>query len=171
MIPIDSCRVPANSFLARYAVDGNYTDCYSTIIASEVSLAEFATAFYTTRLFKLERTILKWAVSKPSTDLEARRVADGLLDTFAAWTVEQRNSSEILMCDFRSRTRSWLKVELRQVAGETESQLFFGSAMVQRRASRPDKFPGRLAYNALIGFHKMYSRLLLRAAKDNLRNP
>jgi hypothetical protein len=168
MFSIHAYRVPESSFLASYAIDGNYTDSYCTTFAGKVSLAEFVTAFYTTRLFKLERTLLKWAVSKASTDLEAQQMADGLRDSFAAWTVERRNASEILMCDFHGRTRSWLKVEPRPVAGEINTRLVFGSAVVRPRVSRSPRFPMGLPFYALIGFHKMYSRLLLQAAKNRL---
>jgi hypothetical protein len=37
-----------------------------------VTLAEYVNAFYTTRVFRLERIILKWAVSRPSTDAQAK---------------------------------------------------------------------------------------------------
>ncbi len=66
--------------------------------------------FYTTLLFKLERFILKWTVSKSSTDAQARQLSDGEIEQFAAWHVEGRNENEILMCDFGGRTRSWLMV-------------------------------------------------------------
>ncbi len=65
-------------------------------------------AFYTTWIFKLERAILKWAVSRASTDLDAKRLAEGEIDRFSAWSVEDRNDNQLLMSDFQGRTRSWL---------------------------------------------------------------
>ena len=47
-----------------------------TEIPGRISFPEFVFAFYTTLLFKLERLILKWTVSKPSTDAQARQLAD-----------------------------------------------------------------------------------------------
>ncbi|MFT4562811.1 MAG: hypothetical protein ACI9BW_002558 [Gammaproteobacteria bacterium] len=170
MFSIEVCKVPENSFLASYAIGGNYTDSYCTSIAREVSLAEFINAFYTTHLFKLERTILKWGVSMPSTDLDARQLAVGVTDRFAAWTVEQRDTSELLMCDFRNRTRSWLKVEPGKGESEIGTQLLFGSAVVQPRAPLSRTSPLGPVFYSLIGFHKIYSRLLLQGARDNLKD-
>lgn len=50
-----------------------------------------------------ERSILTWAVSKPSTDEQTTQLAEGKIDTFAAWYVETRSKNEILLCDFRDR--------------------------------------------------------------------
>ncbi|HTE41110.1 MAG TPA: hypothetical protein VK629_09775, partial [Steroidobacteraceae bacterium] len=83
----------------------------------------------TTRLFKLERLILKWAVAKPSIDDQARQVAAGDRDDFAAWTVEQRADDQLLMCDLSNRTRSWFMVG--SIPGGT--RLHFGSAVVPVR--------------------------------------
>ena len=78
MFSIEKCAVPANAMLAKYSMDGTYTDCYTTEIPGQISFREFVFAFYTTLLFKLERLILKWIVSKPSTDAQARQLADGV---------------------------------------------------------------------------------------------
>ena len=57
-----------------------YTDCYTADISGPVSHAQYVTAFYTTAVFKLERLILKWAVSRPSTDAQAEQMAAGAID-------------------------------------------------------------------------------------------
>jgi hypothetical protein len=59
-------------------------------------LAEYIFAFYTTPLFKLERLILKLTVTKPSTDTQARQLANGSGNVFAAWHMENRKENEIL---------------------------------------------------------------------------
>ncbi len=110
MFSIAKCPAPANTMLDKYSKNGAYTDCYSTEISMRILFPEFIFAFYTTPLFKLERFILKWTVSKPSTDIQARQLADGVSMEFAAWHVEARSENEILMCDFLRRTRSWLMV-------------------------------------------------------------
>jgi hypothetical protein len=74
-----------------------------------VSQAQYVSAFYTTFVFKLERLILKWTVSKPSTDAQVKRLADGSIDSFAAWMVEARSQNQLLMCDYQRLTRSWLR--------------------------------------------------------------
>src|SRR5688572_12967157 len=97
LFSVEKCSVPANALLANYSMDGTYTDCYATEIPGQISLAEFVFAFYTTYVFKLERFILKWMVAKPSVDAQARQLADGASERFAAWHVENRNENEILM--------------------------------------------------------------------------
>ena len=158
MFSIKKKFVPANSLLEKYsAMNGAYTDCYTTVIEKRIAFPEFIFAFYTTPLFKLERLILKFTVSKPSTDLDARRLADGSTDKFAAWTAENRKENEILMCDFLSRTRSWLMLN----ANGTQTQLYFGSAVVPKTGAASLDF----GFRALLEFHKIYSVLLLWSAK------
>lgn len=119
--------LPADALSARYrSEDGHYTDCFATDVQGEVSLAEFVEAFYTARLFRCERVILKYFAKRPSTDAEARAVAQGTAKSFAAWTVEDRTDTQLLMCDMHEATRSWFKVE--PAGGST--RLFFGSAVV-----------------------------------------
>ena len=144
--------LPSNALLQKYAKAGVYTDCFSTDVLANVSLAEFVEAFYTTWLFKLERFILRVAVSKPSTDEQAKALASGAFDTFAAWYVENRDEHQLLMCDFRNHTRSWFMV--------APGKLYFGSAVVP--IDRP-------SYKMLIGFHRLYSRALLSAARSRLQ--
>ena len=77
----------------------------------EISLQEYVQAFYKSWLFRLERLILRWAVKKPSSDVDVDRLARGEAQVFAAWTVEDREQNQLLLCDFRGTTRSWLMVE------------------------------------------------------------
>jgi hypothetical protein len=162
------CALPDDALLARYARTDAYTDCYKTEVAGEVSFAEYVTAFYTTFLFKLERSILTWAVSKPSTDEQTTQLAEGKIDTFAAWYVEARSENEILLCDFRNRTRCWLMVSPLHDDTGTRTALYFGSAVIPLR----DRMSGRpsmgWAFGALAGFHKIYSVALLYFAKSLL---
>jgi hypothetical protein len=124
-----------------------------------VSHAQFVEAFYTTWIFKLERWILSWAVAKPSTDEEARGLAAGTRDRFAAWTVEDRATDQLLMCDYQKHTRSWLMVAACELDGNPATRLYFGSVVVPVE---------RFAYKALLGFHRLYSRLLLNSARARL---
>ena len=133
-----------------------------------MSHAQFVTAFYTTSVFRLERLILKWLLSKPSTDEDARRLAAGTADTFAAWTVEGRGVDQLLLCDVAGRTRSWLMVAAVASSGRTATRLFFGSAVVPHRNRRTGRHEMGAAFRALLGFHKLYSRILLRAAVARL---
>ena len=164
MFTIEKCPIPANALLARYAMDGNYIDCYRTDISGEISLAEFIFAFYRTFIFNLERFILRWTVNKPSTDAEARQLADRAIDRFAAWQVEDRSEHELLMCDFVGRTRSWLMVEPMSTNGSSRTRLYFGSAVVAIQGKPSPDF----RFRAILGFHKIYSVVLLYSARSRL---
>jgi len=166
MFSIEKCPVPAKTMLGRYLVNGAYTDCYMTEISGPVSFPEFIFYFYTTPLFKSERLILKLTVSKPSTDAQARQLADGEINKFAAWHVEDRSENEILMCDFLGRTRSWFKVI---PVSQTRTRLYFGSAISSRQNPKTGKLSLAFGFKALLGFHQIYSRLLLYSARSRIR--
>ena len=167
MTRIQSQPLPGHALHARYATEDAYTDCYSTVIGRKVTHAEFVEAFYTTWLFKLERWILGWSVKKPSTDAEARQIARGEIEYFAAWTLEARAPDQLLMCDFLGATRSWFMV----VAEGTSTRLYFGSVVTSRLNPRTRRRELGRNYRALLGFHKLYSRVLLHAARSRLRMP
>lgn len=157
--------LPDTSDLKAYAVAGAYTDCYTAVVPRRCSLEQYVTAFYTTPLFKAERFILKWAVRKPSTDDDAARLAAGSAASFAAWTVEKRSHDQLLMCDYLGRTRSWFMVAALPDADRSQTQLFFGSAVVAKKG-RHDIGP---TFKGLLWFHHLYSIQLLRAACRRLR--
>ncbi|MGH8174839.1 MAG: hypothetical protein ACREV5_01090 [Steroidobacter sp.] len=168
MSSIHPCSLPADALLGAYAGNGAYTDCYATDIPIAVSHAQYVSAFYTTRVFKFERLILKWAVSKPSTDAQAELLATGAIDSFAAWNVERRAEDQLLMCDFQGRTRSWLMVAPAGAATGIGSRLYFGSAVVPRKHPKTGRSTLGGGFEALLGFHKTYSRVLLHAARSQL---
>ena len=169
MLSVEKCAVPTNSLLAKYSTDGTYTDCYATEIPRGISFPEFVFAFYTTLIFRLERLILKWMVSKPSTDTQARQLADGVSERFAAWHVEDRSENEILMCDFQGRTRSWLMVTPASTNGD-RTRLYFGSAVVPIQNSKTGDRSLGFGFQALLGFHKIYSILLLYFARSRIKS-
>jgi hypothetical protein len=157
--------LPPGALHECYARDGAYTDCYVTSIDRAVSHEEFVAAFYTTWLFKLERWILSWLVKKPSTNSQALGIARGETREFAAWTEEARTSDQLLMCDFLGRTRSWFRVSCESPRRTT---LYFGSVVTSRvNPGTGERELGR-GYRALLGFHKLYSRALLAAARARL---
>jgi hypothetical protein len=165
---IHSCELPADALLNRYSESGAYADCYVAEIAGDVSHAEFVGAFYTTAVFKLERLILRLLVSRPSTDAEAQQLAQGKRDSFAAWSVEARATDQLLLSDFKGRTKSWLMVAAPQIAGSSGTRLFFGSAIVPRRSAANGRTELGIFFKALLGFHKLYSRILLNSAVSRL---
>jgi hypothetical protein len=167
---ISACALPADALLGRYAGAGGFADCYFTDVDRAVGLPEFVEAFYTTALFRLERAILRLAVSRPSSDADVRRLARGETDAFAAWSVEDRAPHQLLLADATGRTRSWLKVEAKAGDGPVRTRLFFGSAVVPKRGGSGRGDLG-FVFTSLLGFHKLYSRALLAAARSRLSRP
>lgn len=156
--------LPENALLRTYTRAGDYTDCYVTEVPRAVTHAEFVEAFYRTPLFRCERWILAQLVNKPSTDDDVRALAHGRSETFAAWNVEARAPDQLLLCDFRASTRSWLMV----AATANATRLYFGSAVVGLPDPRTGEKRMSLAFGALLGFHKLYSRALLASARRAL---
>ena len=165
MRSIEPSPLPAQALLARYADGSGYSDCFTTALARAVTLDAFIENFYTSRLFKLERAILATLFACPSTDAEAAELAAGERERFAAWTVEARAGDQILLCDLRARTRSWLMVESLSAPG---TRLFFGSAIVPAYPEREGRAALGAGFRALLGFHRLYSRALLHAAARRL---
>ena len=162
---------PDHALLTKYANSGAYTDCFATEVARTVTHTEFVETFYKGGLFKVERFLLRVFISKPSTDLQARQLAAGELNEFAAWRLEARAVDQLLMCAIDGRTRSWLMVSAAEVPGRT--RLYFGSALLPKPT--PVNSPNAtgkpslgFVFNALLGFHNWYSRALLSAAAARL---
>lgn len=169
MFSIEACMLPDEALLKRYAQNGIYTDCYRTDTPRPVTHEQFVNAFYTTLIFKLERLILKLAVSKPSSDAQARQLANGSIDKFAAWEVEDRCDNQLLMSDFRGRTRSWLMVLPADSENNRITQLYFGSAVIPVQNETTGRVSIGPGFRVLLGFHKAYSLVLLYAARSRLK--
>jgi hypothetical protein len=166
MASIQPCELPSNALLRKYLSGGAYADCYVTEVAGAISHAEYVEAFYTTAVFKLERLLLSWFVARPSTDAQAGELALGTRTSFAAWSVEAREPDQLLLCDLQGRTRSWL---MSAVGSRPETtRLFFGSAVVPAVDRGTGQSRMGFVFRALLGFHKLYSRILLRAAVNRL---
>lgn len=163
MTPSDT-PPPADSLLARLARErGAFADAYTLRLPRTVSLAAFVEAFYTTRLFKVERALIA-LIGKPSSDAMARAVARGEGERIAVWTIEARTADELLMHEDSGATRSWFKAE----AGADGTTLWFGSAVVPRRRGPGGEPRFSWVFHALLGFHRGYSRALLAAAVRRL---
>jgi hypothetical protein len=168
MSSITQAPVPEDALLRTYRGGAHperwqrYADCFSVAVDRPVDIAELVTAFYTSRAFRIERWLLRWLAAAPSTDAEARAVADGSGSSFAVWRVGDRSKTQLLMCDRYERTRSWFRVVPMDGNG---TLLQFGSAVAARRTGG-----GTLGtrFSLLLGFHVLYSKVLLRAAKMRL---
>lgn len=159
------CPLPPSALLIGVQASGAYADCYVAELAASVTHAAFVEAFYTTRLFKLERLVIQLLTVRASSDRDARELAEGRRDHFAAWKVEQRAADQLLLADRTGRTRSWLMVEPR--AGKA-TRLYFGSAVLPRTDRRTGEKRFGWIFRLLLGFHRAYSVALLRAAVSRL---
>jgi hypothetical protein len=139
---------------------GGYHDCFRIYVRGRVTLQQFVVAFYTSRLFRLERASLRVVLAIPSSDAEVCALARGTRNTFAAWYVGARTPTELLMCDRYERTRSWFRVEWDRDGG---TELCFGSAVAGRRGTDASLEMSSW-FRVLLGFHVLYSQLLLAAA-------
>lgn len=160
-------ELPENSLLSRYNKSDEtegYTDCYTIDLKKKISLSNFVEAFYTSPLFKIERSILG-LIGRSSNDKKARELALGLREDFAAWTVEDRNENQILLCDFMKKTRSWLMVKFSDK--EDQYKLYFGSAVVFKTSGAKEVKPP-IGFSLLSRFHVFYSKALLTAAYRRL---
>ena len=127
---------------------GGYHDCFRICVPGRVTLQQFVVAFYTSRLFRLERALLRIFLAIPSSDADAYALARGTRNTFAAWYVGARTPTELLMCDRYERTRSWFRVGSDD-DGSTE--LCFGSAVAGRRRANAS-FEMSPSFRALLAF-------------------
>jgi len=161
---VQAYALPAQALLMGYCRHGGYTDCFVIDTDARISLARYVEAFYTSRLFRLERLVLTLA-ARSSSDLQAVELAAGRGSTFAAWEVEARAADQLLMRDVTGRTRSWFMV----APAEGGTRLYFGSAVTssQHRTGAPATIGP--VFRALVGLHTLYSRALLTAARRRLQ--
>ena len=168
MSVIQSCELPDDALLGKYRDAGAYTDCYVTLVGRPVTHSEYVEFFYTTVVFKVERLLLSWFVSRSSTDQQAQKLAYGKLHKFSAWTVEARSQNQVLLSDFSGRTRSWFMSVPVATNARASTRLYFGSAVLHVPSRRYEVARMSFGFRALLGFHKLYSRILLRAAASRL---
>jgi hypothetical protein len=163
---VQRCALPVGAALGAYVREGVYTDCYAVVLPRVVTQAEYVQAFYTTAVFKVERWLIARFLSRPSTDSQARQLAQGAVNSFAAWSVERREPNQLVLA--AGRTRSWLMASADPGSGAPSTKLYFGSAVVPRRGGGSGQSAMSWQFRALLGFHKLYSRVLLSAASRRL---
>jgi hypothetical protein len=147
---------------------GSFVDCYYIDIPQEVTLDNYIKAFYTTSLFKIERTILSIATFKQAIDMHAVELSRGTSENYSVWTVESRVSNQIMLRDFTGKTRSWLMVQKSKVNEETFTRLYFGSVVMPKAVSKNGQAKFGLLFHVFGKFHQLYSRALLNAAYNQL---
>ena len=163
---------------------GAYIDCFCFMMPCVISFEEFVTAFYTSRLFKIERVILSIVVRKPSDDRQAIAIAQGRQKYFSAWSERARSPNELLMCDFQNQTCSFFKVVEVPCSKSRESSenhykdfstnapssvLYFGTVLVPHKHSNGKLKEKPLFIRWLMPFHRLYSKALMRSAIKRLR--
>lgn len=148
MAKIESISVPEGSLLAEFGPPNAYRDCFTCDMPGSVSLEQFVERFYCSAAFRPERVVLG-LIGRGASNGDARAVAQGDVESFAAWNVVSRRDDEVLLQDFRGATASWFSV--RSIG--TSTQLLFGSWVGE---------PDRGVVRALMPFHRWYSRVLLR---------
>lgn len=162
MTHVKKTAVPDGALPAKYLRLGGYhTDCFETKVEGDISLARFVEAFYTGALFKCERLILKLAAARPSTDANARAIACGETTRFAAWDMEERTDTQMILCDMNKATRSWFMVE---PSTESSTWLRFGSVV----SPKPGTTELPTLIRPLMPLHEVYSILLLKGAVRRL---
>lgn len=150
--------IPHGGFLQNYAdIDNCHTDCFVTEVAKQVSFADYAKAFFSSPIFKLERHIIALTLRKPTNEQDVADLISGASDRFAVWQVENRADNQLLMKVGDGQIRTWLMVE----EGADHTKLYFGSAVLPKDENGSMGF----IFYALMGFHKLYARLLLWLAK------
>ena len=65
MFQVRAASLPPHALLQRYQGDGSYADCYVVDLPMPVPHEAFVAAFYTTRVFKLERWLLHVVAKRP----------------------------------------------------------------------------------------------------------
>lgn len=166
MNPVFARTLPTDSIALHYQEAGSYVDSFSIDVNDSITFEQFVNAFYTSRVFKLERVILAIAVRKPSTDQQARLLAAGEIHEFSAWDEEARTANQLIMRDYQSITRSWLMTE----ATQDGSRLYFGSIIVPRDKGEDRQGVLSPFFRLTLGAHLFYSRVLLRSAVARLHS-
>jgi len=168
MFSVTQHAVPGDSLLRMFRGSAHPErwresgDCFAVSADRPVKLGEFVFAFYTSPVFRIERLILGLLAGAPSTDAEARLLAEGSGMSFAVWRVGERTATQLLMCDRYERTRSWFRVV---PLNDGKTLLQFGSAVASKTGNESaTRTCGRL-FRLLLKLHVVYSQVLLHAAK------
>jgi hypothetical protein len=89
-------------------------------------------------------------------------------ETFSAWSVEDRCKNQLLMCDFKNKTQSWLMIESIESKDGKRTRLYFGSVVVADKNLKLGQSVLGVGFKTLHWFHLSYSHILLFSAKLRL---
>lgn len=165
---VKSGSIPEGAMLGTYAAkSGCYTDCFFVDVPGPVNLSDFILNFFNTPVFRLERKLLNLFGSHPSTNDDVVNLASGAGDSLAIWKVEKRNNDQLIMAVGKGPIRSWLMVSPTEINANT-SRIYFGSAVLPTSFDPSGEPKMDKLLHLLLGFHKLYSRILLGSAKRRL---
>jgi len=176
MMPkVIASELPSHALSTSYKEQGAFVDCYYIDITKDISLDKYIQAFYTTAIFKLERSLLSLATFKCTKDDEAIELSLEKSDSYSIWTVEGRQSNQIMLRDFTGNTRSWLMVEKSSGSdsnrdGGISTRLYFGSVVVPKGVTESGQGSFGVLFHLFGKFHQLYSKALINAAYRRLLN-
>lgn len=158
---ISSRAVPEDSLLhAATQHPGAYADCFEAAVplnaTVEAAFARFVFVFFDTWVFRAELKILRFAGKAPPDQCDRLSLAKGQTDRIAAWIVEARTPTEVLLRVPETPIRTWLALD---AYGDT-AHLRFGSGIMPMEG----KDAPHWGFRSTIWAHRAYSKLLLRAA-------
>jgi hypothetical protein len=168
MTLIKTGKIPEDGLLKPYAQRlGCYTDCFLVDVPRRVELFEYVSVFFNTPVFRLERKLLSVLAASPSDYKDVVDLANGASDTLAIWKVEARNETQLIMAVGEGPIRTWLMCQNNDIDSGT-TRLYFGSAVLPtEQSTSEDPKLGRM-FHITLGFHKLYSRILLGSTKRKL---
>lgn len=157
--------IPEWSLLAPYAQPPHYTDHFCISVSAEVTVEQWTAAFFSSRVFRLERFLLNRVFRDKATDDAARALSQGRSDAFSAWTVERRGQGQLLLKS--GITRTWLAAAPRVAtngSADGTTELYLGSAVL----GAFERSIAAWVLRTTLVPHRAYSRALLRSGKRKL---
>lgn len=158
--------IPEWSLLAPYAQPPHYTDHFCISVSAEVTIEQWTAAFFSSRVFRLERFLLNRVFPCKATDDAALALGEGRSDAFSAWTVERRGQGQLLLKS--GITRTWLAAAPHVAtdgSANGTTELYLGSAVLGAQ----ERSIASGVLRAALAPHRAYSRALLRSGQQNLR--
>ncbi|MEO0423070.1 MAG: hypothetical protein AAF184_12075 [Pseudomonadota bacterium] len=163
---IESTPLPSGALLEVYQRPDCYVDCFSVSCTSGVAHSRWLEAFLGSRVFRLERAVLRTLARADSSDGAVAALVAGDAESFAVWTVEHRTPQELLLRDRSARTRTWWRTQP-EAHGV---RLYFGSALVPKARAEEGEAAGTIdGWRWSIPLHRAYSRFLVSSACARLQ--
>ncbi len=167
MTHVEKTAIPLDSFMSAYKqIDGCSADAFRGYLEFPVTLEALITAFFGSPIFTLERLLLKSIGQANTSRSDITGLAAGTQEKFAAWKVEDRNESEVILKVGSSPIRSWL---MARPDGDGKTAIYFGSAVLPQTTNRNSKPQVGSSFRFFMGVHNFYSCLLLKSTIKNLQ--